>query len=45
VTEDHVKDDKQINVVLNTLTGDADLYIKIQPNYNLIKRNDWVLPT
>lgn len=32
VTEEHVKDDKQINVVLNTLSGDADLYVKMQPN-------------
>ena len=32
VTEEHVKEEKQINVVLNTIIGDADLYVKMQQN-------------
>ena len=45
VTEEHLRDDQQINVVLNTVLGDADLYIGMQENQNLISKNEWKLPT
>lgn len=38
-------DNQPIFIVLNTQIGDADLYIKLQTNSNLIKKSKWELPT
>ena len=39
-----VNQSKPIYIVLSSVVGDADIFVNIQPNSNIIKRSDWKLP-
>jgi hypothetical protein len=36
---------KPVYIVLSSTQGDADLFVTMQPNSNLVRKEDWTLPT